>query len=344
MNTNRRRLLASTLLFAACQPLAQTPTGSPVGGGTATSEPRPTSPGTAIVGGPFVAPVEACAGAREWTGVPSLVIRLADAWHEPDYRRRLAILESIWNDDTVYQDPYGDTAIGLDALAGVMGYGVTPAQGQYLELRSSDASDMHHGAIRMAWRHCCPSGFSILEGTDILSIGPDGKVTEDVSFWERYVEEPAEDACTGPRLTSAPATAPSDDAGTASCSGPDVDWSSMPPVAQGYGKAWNERDATKRRAILDEVWAIDGTYADPTVSTPIAGRQAFADHLGEFFEAGFGEYFEPRAMAEGDFHHQRIRMPWTYCDANDQVVWVGEDIAWLDGEGRITRDLGFFIF
>ena len=357
MNMSRRparslgRLVAvaaTAILIVACQAPPVTPVGSaavtpPGGGSTASTGPAlPTPPGTEIVGGAFVAPVEACAGPTAWTGVPAIVARLADAWHEHDFAKRRAILDEVWAEDGHYRDPYGGDADGRDALNAIMGFGVAP--GQWIELRSWDESDMQHGSIRMAWRHCCPSGISLLEGVDLLTLGSDGRITRDISFWAHYVEEPAEGACDGPRMTSLPSNPTPTDAATATCRGAEVDWSALPAVAQGYGKAWNERDPAARRALLDEVWAEDGTFADQTYETPIAGRETLARHIGQFQEAGFGAYFEPRPMAEGDAHNGNLRIPWTYCDADGNVVWVGEDIAELDAEGRIQRVLSFFVF
>ena len=334
----------TAVLFAACQ----TPAASPVASTTARASASaaaalPTPPGTWIVDGGFVAPVEACAGGpTKWTGVPAIVARLADAWHEHDFAKRRAILNEVWAEDGDYHDPYGGDAGGRDALNAIMGFGVAP--GQYIELRSWDESDMQQGSIRMAWRHCCPSGLSLLEGVDLLTLGSDGRIERDISFWSHFVEEPAEGACDGPRATSMPSNAPSGDPAMTSCQGPDVDWSALPDIAQRYGKAWNERDPAARRALIDEIWAEDGTFADQTYETPIVGRETFSHEIGLFQEAGFGAYFEPRPMAEGDAHNDHLRIPWTYCDADGNVVWVGEDIAELDAEGRMRRVLSFFVF
>ena len=342
-------LFATAVVIGACQaPPGSAGSGSPVASTVAaasasTAPALPTSPGTGIVDGGFVAPVEACAGGpTAWTGVPAIVARLADAWHEHDSVKRRAILDEVWAEDGEYHDPYGGDANGRDGLNAIMGFGVAP--GQYIELRSWDESDMQQGSIRMAWRHCCPSGLSLLEGVDLLTLDSDGRIARDISFWSHFVEEPAEGACDGPRVTAPPSNAPSDDPATTSCNGPDVDWSALPPVGQGYAKAWNERDPAARRALLKTVWAEDGTFADQTYETPIVGRETLAHDIGMFQEAGFGAYFEPRPIAEGDVHHGYLRLPWTYCDADGNVVWVGEDIAELNAAGLIRRVLSFFVF
>ena len=334
-------LLAAGVVAAACQGL---PTPSERPGADETSaapSPLPTPPGLAIVGGPFVAPTQVCAGPKPWTGVPGLVVRLAEAWHEHDGVKRRPILDEVFAEDGLYQDPYGFPTNGRDAFWAVMGYGVAP--GQYIELLAWDDADIHHDTIRMAWRHCCPSGLSLLEGTDIATVGPDGRFSRIVSFWSRYVDEPAEGACDGPRITTAPSSPPASDAARQACQGSDVDWSGVPPVAQGYGKAWNERDPEARRALLDEVWAEDGTYVDVMHEAPVRGRDAFDAEIGGFIDADFGAYFEPRPTVDGDSHNGFLRMPWTFCDDAGNVVWVGEDIADLDADGRIAKLVGFFV-
>jgi hypothetical protein len=35
-------------------------------------------------------------------------------------------------------------------------------------------------------------------------------------------------------------------------------------VVAAYGAAWNEPDEDARRKLLDQAWADDGVYCDPT--------------------------------------------------------------------------------
>jgi len=336
----RISIAAAMLVLAACTtaPATTRESASAIPMSTSSATAGTKVPGLAVRG-TFSSPVRACAGPTDWAGVPDLIRRLADAWHEPDSARRLAILDEVWAKDGVYQDPYSDPATGRAALSDVMGFGVAP--GQYLELRSWEAGDLHHQRIRMSWRHCCPSGIPLLEGTDIATIGADGRITKVVSFWNEFIEAPAETACDGP-----PGSPSGNDEPTAAaaevCTGPDVDWSAIPAVAQGYGRAWNERDAAVRLALLEDVWAARGSYVDAPQGEPVRGRAAFVEHIEGFHAAGYGAYFEPRPFVEGDQHHNYLRMPWRFCDDDGNVVWVGEDVAELDEDGRISSVVGFF--
>jgi hypothetical protein len=85
------------------------------------------------------------------------------------------------------------------------------------------------------------------------------------------------------------------------CRGAAVDWSAMPPVAQAWGKAWNERDGAARLRLLEGAWADSGDYADPPVGARVVGREAVSDEIGQFMEPG--DYFEPREWISSDEHH-----------------------------------------
>lgn len=125
------------------------------------------------------------------------------------------------------------------------------------------------------------------------------------------------------------------------CRGPDVDWSALPAVAEAYGRAWNERDPAARRALLQQAWTDDGSYVDPTMSAPVAGREAMIQHIGAFLEGRPGQYFEPAWIAS-DQHHGYLQMRWRLCGQNGQVDLEGVDFGELGSDGRIKRSTGFF--
>ena len=37
----------------------------------------------------------------------------------------------------------------------------------------------------------------------------------------------------------------------------------MQEIVERYLAAWNEKDASRRRKLVDELWAEDGSYTDP---------------------------------------------------------------------------------
>ena len=53
-------------------------------------------------------------------------------------------------------------------------------------------------------------------------------------------------------------------------------------VTRQYFDAWNEADAAKRQALLEQCWSDDAVYVDPTVH--LTGRKALADHIAKVRE------------------------------------------------------------
>ena len=49
----------------------------------------------------------------------------------------------------------------------------------------------------------------------------------------------------------------------------------MQEIIERYITAWNETDTGKRRALVGELWAADGSYTDPLAD--IRGRDEIAD-------------------------------------------------------------------
>lgn len=126
------------------------------------------------------------------------------------------------------------------------------------------------------------------------------------------------------------------------CRDREVDWSILPTVGEHYRKAWNERDAAARLAVLEQAWADDGSFVDSSLELPVVGRDSLSALIGNFHIARAGVYFEPLPWVEGDGHHGHLRMPWRLCNAAGEVLLEGEDIAVLDAAGRIREATGFF--
>ena len=108
-------------------------------------------------------------------------------------------------------------------------------------------------------------------------------------------------------------------------------------VVGAYGAAWNEPDEGKRTALLEESWADDGVYQDPTGKAE--GRAALVAHIG-----GFHTMFPGRSidLASGvDVTEAGVRWAWVMRNA-DEVELEGVDFAELAPDGRIHRLVGFF--
>ena len=158
-------------------------------------------------------------------------------------------------------------------------------------------------------------------------------------------------AQSGPTHLPSPATPPATAAVAASesaqpsaaraCRGPDVDWSALPPVAQAYGKAWNERDDAARMRLLEEALTDTGAFVDSSLDEWVTGPEAIADLINQFMEPG--TYFEPRAWFASDQHHGFIHLRWNFC-SDDGLVFDGEDFGEVGPGGRFERVTSFFAF
>jgi SnoaL-like domain len=104
-----------------------------------------------------------------------------------------------------------------------------------------------------------------------------------------------------------------------------------------YGASWNEPDPAKRTALLEEAWADDGIYQDPTGTAE--GRAALVTHIG-----GFHTMFPGRSIdfASGvDVTEYGARFAWVMRNG-DEVEMEGIDFVELASDGRIRRIAGFF--
>jgi hypothetical protein len=109
-------------------------------------------------------------------------------------------------------------------------------------------------------------------------------------------------------------------------------------VVAAYGAAWNEPDEGRRRELLEQGWADDGVYCDPTAS--VAGRDALVAHIGGFHDQLPGVRIE--LTSQVDEHHGWLRFAWTMVGADGATLTEGFDVGELAEDGRLRRIIGFF--
>jgi hypothetical protein len=111
----------------------------------------------------------------------------------------------------------------------------------------------------------------------------------------------------------------------------------MQEIVEKYLAAWNETDPAKRRALVDEVWAEDGSYTDPLAD--VRGRAEIDGLIGAVQQQFPGFVFTLGGTV--DAHHGQARFTWHLgpADAAEPVV-IGFDVAVLDGD-RIGSVYGF---
>ena len=100
-----------------------------------------------------------------------------------------------------------------------------------------------------------------------------------------------------------------------------------------YLETWNETDPAARRKAIDELWAPDGTYADPIAAAE--GR----DQIDATIAAVQGQFPGLAFTLAGpvDAHHDIARFTWSLGD--DLVI--GFDVLVLDDSGQIAKVYGF---
>jgi hypothetical protein len=106
----------------------------------------------------------------------------------------------------------------------------------------------------------------------------------------------------------------------------------MQEIVDRYIAAWNEKDAQRRRELVDALWARDGRYTDPLADA--SGPEEIAGLIG-----AVQQQFPDFVFTLGgrvDTHHGQARFTWHLGpDGAPEPVVVGFDVAVLDGDGHI---------
>ena len=108
-------------------------------------------------------------------------------------------------------------------------------------------------------------------------------------------------------------------------------------LAERYIDSWNETDASKRQALLEQLWTDDARYVDPLGEA--TGREAIDATIAAVQDRfpGFGF----RLAGPVDAHHDQGRFTWELGPADGEAPIVGFDVAVTDGNGRLRTVLGF---
>lgn len=109
-------------------------------------------------------------------------------------------------------------------------------------------------------------------------------------------------------------------------------------VIDRYFAAWNEPDAGRRKALLEQTFTDDGRYRDPAAGAQ--GPAAIAEMMG-----AVQQRFPGMALAragEIDAHNSQARFPWTLGKAGDEPIVRGIDFVEVAADGRLVTVIGFF--
>ena len=111
----------------------------------------------------------------------------------------------------------------------------------------------------------------------------------------------------------------------------------MQEIIERYIAAWNETDADRRRELVGQLWAADGSYTDPLAD--VRGPDAVAALIGAAQQQFPGLVFSLDGPV--DSNHQQARFSWHLGPAGGEPLVIGFDVVVLDDAGRIASVHGF---
>ncbi|MDG4894440.1 MULTISPECIES: nuclear transport factor 2 family protein [unclassified Mesorhizobium] len=107
-------------------------------------------------------------------------------------------------------------------------------------------------------------------------------------------------------------------------------------IARNYIAAWNESDATRRKALLEATFTSDVSYRDPVMQGDgHEGIAALIDGVQQRF-AGFRFWLK----GEPDGFADKIRFSWNLGPEGVESVIEGTDIGVIEN-GRLKSVTGF---
>ncbi|WP_437805853.1 hypothetical protein [Sorangium sp. So ce1078] len=105
-----------------------------------------------------------------------------------------------------------------------------------------------------------------------------------------------------------------------------------------YQDAWNETDAAARAALLEDAWADDGHYVDPTAEG--RGREALSAII-DGFQASLPGAVLPATSGALEMHGI-VHFTWAVVDASGATLTEGLDVGQRAADGRLELIAGFF--
>ncbi|MDQ3964582.1 MAG: nuclear transport factor 2 family protein [Actinomycetota bacterium] len=110
-----------------------------------------------------------------------------------------------------------------------------------------------------------------------------------------------------------------------------------------YGRAWLTKDPDERRRLLEECFAEDGLFVDPTGPVIARGRQALFQHISGLWgdtaslehQVGSGSSIRVEAVGRVEENLDgwfRFRFRWHTPEG--QTVMMGTDFGRVSADGR----------
>lgn len=109
-------------------------------------------------------------------------------------------------------------------------------------------------------------------------------------------------------------------------------------IVDAYVASWNEADAAKRTALVEQAWAPEARYVDPLLD--LTGHQDLAT-LKPLLDQHYPGHRINRT-SDVDAHHNVVRFSWDMTGPDGTMVANGIDVGILAEDGRLQGIAGFF--
>ncbi|MFC0673826.1 nuclear transport factor 2 family protein [Brachybacterium hainanense] len=103
-----------------------------------------------------------------------------------------------------------------------------------------------------------------------------------------------------------------------------------------YLRTWTEPDPERRAAVIEELWAADGTMSVSSLGITLEGVDAITAHIGRVHDdmiAGKGlRFVYDQELQSGD----ATLLRWSMLAPHGEAVGRGADLVFRDERGMVT--------
>jgi len=107
----------------------------------------------------------------------------------------------------------------------------------------------------------------------------------------------------------------------------------MDEVIDAYFQAWNETDAARRQALLEQSITPEAELIDPTGRW--RGIKGVSERIGKYLSSAPDTRVVPSSGL--DAHHDVGRYSWSVVDADGHEIIGGLDVVERAQDGRLAR-------
>lgn len=113
------------------------------------------------------------------------------AWNEQNAERRHSLVADVFTDDASYTDPLANIA-GHDGISALIGAVQQQFAGHRFALHGSQ--DGHNNVIRFSWSLAADGAAPVAYGTDVATVGEDGRLQKVIGFLDTFAGQPSASA------------------------------------------------------------------------------------------------------------------------------------------------------